>query len=77
MECIKCQGLMVLEKVPDFFEAFTSWRCLNCGFVTDPLIMQNQRIRKVTPAGSGRTSVTTRKKEHVAEEGLESWAEPL
>lgn len=73
MECIKCQGLMVLEKVPDFFEAFTSWRCLNCGFVTDPLIMENQRIRKITTASSSRAAVATRKKDPVADEGVESF----
>ena len=45
MNCSKCQGLMVNDRVFDPEEAIfdlSIWRCLNCGETVDPLILQNR-----------------------------------
>jgi hypothetical protein len=42
MECMKCQGLMVHERVSDGFGCIQEWRCINCGLVLDPVIEQNR-----------------------------------
>jgi hypothetical protein len=38
MECLKCQGLMVMETVSDFFSEVFVCRCLNCGLMIYPTI---------------------------------------
>jgi len=45
MNCPKCHGLMVNDRVYDAEEAvfnLSIWRCLNCGESVDPLILQNR-----------------------------------
>jgi hypothetical protein len=43
MECVKCSGLMSLERFSDFFLVFYAWKCLNCGAVIDRTIANNRR----------------------------------
>ena len=46
MNCPRCHGLMVYDRVygPEevLFE-LPIWRCLNCGDTVDPLILENRR----------------------------------
>jgi len=42
MDCSKCQGLMVPERVTDGLTHLNEWRCLNCGFILDPVIVQHR-----------------------------------
>ncbi len=42
MECVKCQGLMVAERVTDGLTHLKEWRCLNCGCILDSVIAQHQ-----------------------------------
>ena len=42
MDCTKCQGFMVKERVTDGLTQLTEWRCLNCGFILDPVIAQHR-----------------------------------
>ena len=45
MNCSKCHGLMVNDRIYDADEAIfdlSIWRCLNCGETVDPLILQNR-----------------------------------
>ena len=44
MECLKCRGLMQLERVSDFFLVFYAWKCLNCGALIDKTIAKNRRM---------------------------------
>jgi uncharacterized Zn finger protein len=51
MTCIRCQGFMVEDHFLDFEAAFremwaTSWRCLNCGHVHDPVIEQHRLVQQ-------------------------------
>jgi hypothetical protein len=43
MECLKCKGLMMLERFSDFFLVFYAWKCLNCGAIIDRTISDNRR----------------------------------
>ena len=42
MDCAKCHGLMVAERVTDGLTHLNEWRCLNCGFILDPVIVQHR-----------------------------------
>ena len=54
MECAKCKGLMVEEKLLDFFlnSDGQTWKCLNCGCVTDSTIIENQSRRRSLRSGA-------------------------
>lgn len=46
MRCFKCNGVMVREKFYDADgDGFNGWRCINCGVIIDPIIMENARIQ--------------------------------
>jgi hypothetical protein len=49
MNCSKCHGFMINDRVYDAGEAIfdlSIWRCLNCGETVDPLILQNRLIQE-------------------------------
>ena len=37
MNCGKCGGYMIIERVLDFYAKETKWRCINCGATRDTL----------------------------------------
>ncbi|MBI3802835.1 MAG: hypothetical protein HY282_03645 [Nitrospirae bacterium] len=43
MKCPKCDGLMYLERLSDFFIVFHAWKCINCGALMDKTIIDNQK----------------------------------
>ena len=43
MDCLKCKGLMMLERFLDFFLVFYAWKCVNCGAIIDKTICNNRR----------------------------------
>ena len=50
MKCTRCQGLMIEGQFMDLEEAYgfmwtTSWRCVNCGHVSDFVIAHNRLAR--------------------------------
>lgn len=47
MTCLRCYGLCVTERWPSLMVTFT--RCLNCGDVTDEVILVN-RLHSKPPA---------------------------
>ena len=45
MNCPRCHGLMVYDRVygpEEIMLELPIWRCLNCGETVDPLILQNR-----------------------------------
>jgi len=46
MNCPKCHGLMLNERVADFSLTFYAWKCVNCGALLDQTIVANQVKRK-------------------------------
>ena len=48
--CSRCGGLMVVEQCFDFLDdsghlSFFANRCVQCGELVDPVILQNRRLR--------------------------------
>ena len=52
MTCPRCQGFMVSDLFLDLAETQGMWiqaaRCMNCGYVRDP-VMEANRLRPTTP----------------------------
>ena len=50
MQCQRCQGTMVVDYFVDLEESgelwMSGWRCLMCGNVVDPTILNHQRAQK-------------------------------
>jgi DNA-directed RNA polymerase subunit M/transcription elongation factor TFIIS len=42
MDCPKCQGLMISERMTDYSIVFYAWRCVNCGTIVDTMILKNK-----------------------------------
>jgi hypothetical protein len=47
MKCERCQGLMLEDHfmdMQDWSEGMwiTTWRCMNCGYAVDPIIVANR-----------------------------------
>ena len=42
MTCQKCKGFMVKERQPELSTDSVVHRCINCGFIHDPLMVQNR-----------------------------------
>ena len=43
--CVRCGGKMVYESLGPY-EQFTGLKCIICGEVIDPVILQNRRLMK-------------------------------
>lgn len=48
MTCHRCHGLMLMERMCDYHEiggdrCFDGYRCLQCGAITDPVILKNRQ----------------------------------
>ena len=63
MTCQRCKGCMARDHFLDLMESGgewwpSSWRCINCGYVLDPVLEQNRRKQQVTrPAAPVATAV--------------------
>ena len=57
MECGRCQGFMVREWLSDILQVSYSWKCVNCGGIMDPVILENRRGRSSQLVG-GRPELT-------------------
>lgn len=60
MTCQRCKGCMARDHFVDLMESggewwTSSWRCINCGYVLDPVVEQNRRkqqgARSTAPIG--------------------------
>jgi ribosomal protein L37AE/L43A len=58
MKCPKCEGLMYLERLSDFFIIFHAWKCINCGALMDKTILDNQKksLPFLEPVGSAQSN---------------------
>jgi hypothetical protein len=60
MQCRKCHGLMAVDSFIDLLDDsgqlwISTWRCLNCGQVVDPVTVKNvRRISTTVVTGSAR-----------------------
>jgi DNA-directed RNA polymerase subunit RPC12/RpoP len=51
--CSRCSGLMVAEWCQDLSD-YTGQRCLQCGELIDPVILQNRRLQFGSAFGPGQ-----------------------
>ena len=53
MTCPRCQGFMVSDLFLDLAETQGMWmkaaRCMNCGYVMDPVMERNRQQALITP----------------------------
>jgi hypothetical protein len=42
MKCHRCERIMIYEKFYGPHEHFWGWRCIWCGDIVDPLILENR-----------------------------------
>ena len=59
MQCQRCQGHMVGDHFMDLLNVtgeivFNGWRCLNCGNITDPVIVRHHQSIEGVSAKSRR-----------------------
>ena len=59
MRCQRCQGWMITDHFMDVLNVggqmdFRGWRCLNCGDITDPIIVRHNKSAASAPAKSRR-----------------------
>jgi len=58
MRCHRCNGIMANERFYGPGEPFWGWRCIICGEVFDPLILENrihcERVLPFKNGGGGR-----------------------
>jgi hypothetical protein len=57
MRCCRCGGLMKAEPVFDLVEneiEFMAARCIQCGDIVDPVILQNRSGKGVLSSSTGR-----------------------
>ena len=71
MRCTRCQGLMVEDHLVDLKESNSSiwlhvWRCMNCGEVVDPSIVQRRTLSRLAGRSSRPTSGPGPRRRHVA-----------
>jgi hypothetical protein len=58
MKCLRCKGLMMLERFSDFFLVFHAWKCVNCGSILDHTISVNQKRSLMKPESEPVTAQT-------------------
>ena len=46
MRCNKCGGLMSYEKFYSEMDDFFGWRCIACGEIIDPVVLENRLKQK-------------------------------
>ncbi|MDI3461932.1 MAG: hypothetical protein OJF50_000753 [Nitrospira sp.] len=65
MECPKCHGMLIRERVSDFFFSLYTWNCINCGAMIDRIISHNRRnslaARSVTAVSKPQASMADAK----------------
>jgi hypothetical protein len=63
VSCRRCRGLMVREEFSDYWDdcgkmRFSGWRCVACGEIVDPVILNN-RVFPVLYKGRARRYFAT------------------
>jgi hypothetical protein len=59
MRCQRCQGCMINDQFMDILNGtgemdFRGWRCMNCGAITDPVIVRHHQSAASIPTKSRR-----------------------
>jgi hypothetical protein len=49
-KCLRCWGAVIYDKFYGSQEQFMGWKCLICGEIVDPVILENRQLMR---AGQG------------------------
>jgi len=61
MKCHRCHGWMVMERYYGPGMPYWGFRCLSCGEILDPVILENRdHLRKPSPTQNLGTSIGNR-----------------
>ena len=44
MKCLRCSGVMIYDKFYRLDEYFWGWKCIICGEIVDPVIVENRQL---------------------------------
>jgi hypothetical protein len=45
-KCLRCGGAVIYDKFYDPPEQFWGWKCLLCGEIVDPVILDNRQLMR-------------------------------
>jgi hypothetical protein len=45
-KCLRCRGVVVYDNFYYNHEEFWGWKCLICGEIVDPVILQNRQLMR-------------------------------
>jgi hypothetical protein len=48
MKCLRRRGAMVYDKFYGLQEQFWGWKCLICGEIVDPVIVENRQLMRAS-----------------------------
>jgi len=43
-KCLRCKGAMIYDKFCGAREQFWGWKCVICGEIVDPVILENRQL---------------------------------
>jgi hypothetical protein len=43
-KCVRCNGALTYDKFYSSYGNFWGWKCLNCGDIIDPVILNNRQM---------------------------------
>jgi hypothetical protein len=43
-KCLRCSGAVIYDKFYSTNETFWGWKCLICGEIVDPVILENRQL---------------------------------
>ena len=71
MKCERCGGLTINMSFSSGMTAleaweYDGWKCLNCGYVTDPLILKNKAAHPPRIGGRGDATFRTMPRTHAS-----------
>jgi hypothetical protein len=53
-KCHRCRGAMFYDKFYGTQEQFWGWKCLTCGEIVDPVILENRQLMQAGQVINGR-----------------------
>ena len=45
-KCLRCSGAVIYDTFYYSYEQFWGWRCLICGEIVDPVILENRQLMR-------------------------------
>jgi hypothetical protein len=56
-KCLRCSGAVIYDKFYSANEQFWGWKCLICGEIVDPVILENRQLMRAGQGIIGRSGM--------------------